>query len=128
MKANKIWHDASEEPKGAEDKEILVQFYDYHTSVHEIGDWESLDHQTKWAYLDDLLNIQEESVSKDVVNDMLKSAEDHAYFAGSEAMREKMIDKAVEWLKANDIGYNYSESSYDHDDGEMIDDFRKAMG
>ena len=49
-----VWHDASETPKGAGDKEILVQFTDYHTSVLEIDDWEYLDHQTKWAYLKDL--------------------------------------------------------------------------
>ena len=49
-----IWHDASETPKGAGDKEILVQFADSHASVFEIDDWEYLDHQTKWAYLKDL--------------------------------------------------------------------------
>ena len=49
-----VRHDASETPKGAGDKEILVQFTDYHTSVLEIDDWEYLDHQTKWAYLKDL--------------------------------------------------------------------------
>ena len=52
---NNIWHEASETPKGAGDKEILVQFSDFHTSVLEIDDWEYLDHQTKWAYLKDLL-------------------------------------------------------------------------
>ena len=50
-----VWHDASETPKGAGDKEILVQFSDFHTSVLEIDDWEYLDHQTKWAYLKDLI-------------------------------------------------------------------------
>ena len=50
-----IWHDASETPKGAGDKEILVQFADSHASVFEIDDWEYLDHQTKWAYLKDLI-------------------------------------------------------------------------
>jgi hypothetical protein len=49
-----VWHDAGETPKGAGDKEILVQFADFHASVHEIDDWEYLDHQTKWAYLKDL--------------------------------------------------------------------------
>ena len=49
-----VWHDAGETPKGAGDKEILVQFTDYHASVLEIDDWEYLDHQTKWAYLKDL--------------------------------------------------------------------------
>jgi hypothetical protein len=50
-----IWHDANETPKGAGDKEILVQFADSHASVLEIDDWEYLDHQTKWAYLKDLM-------------------------------------------------------------------------
>ena len=50
-----VWHDANETPKGAGDKEILVQFSDWHTSVLEIDDWEYLDHQTKWAYLKDLI-------------------------------------------------------------------------
>lgn len=31
----------------------------------------------------------------------IKAIEDHAYFAGSEAMREKMTNKACEWLKDN---------------------------
>lgn len=34
----------------------------------------------------------EEYIRKDVVDNMLKTAEDHAYFAGSEAMREKAIN------------------------------------
>ncbi len=50
-----VWHDASEPPKGVGDKEILVQFADSHASVLEIDDWEYLDHQTKWAYLKDLI-------------------------------------------------------------------------
>lgn len=49
-----VWHDANEIPKGAGDKQILVQFTDYHASIHEIDDWEYLDNQTKWAYLKDL--------------------------------------------------------------------------
>ena len=52
---------------------------------------------------------------------------EEAFKAGAQWKEQQMIDKAVKWLKANDIGYNYSESSYDHDDGKMIDDFRKAM-
>lgn len=50
-----VWHEASETPKGAGDKEILVQFSDSHASVLEIDDWEYLNHQTKWAYLKDLI-------------------------------------------------------------------------
>ena len=56
---SKVWHDASETPIGAADRELLVQFTDYHTSVVEVDDWEYLDHQTKWAYLSDLLKFQE---------------------------------------------------------------------
>lgn len=37
-----------------------------------------------------------EYIRKDVVDDMLKTAEDHAYFAGSEAMREKIMAKAID--------------------------------
>lgn len=50
-----VWHDVNETPKGAGDGEILVQFSDSHASVVEIDDWEYLDHQTKWAYLKDLI-------------------------------------------------------------------------
>ena len=32
-----------------------------------------------------------EYIRKDIVDEMLKTAEDHAYFAGSESMREKVI-------------------------------------
>ena len=52
---NNVWHEAIETPKGAGDKEILVQFTDSRASVFEIDDWEYLDHQTKWAYLKDLI-------------------------------------------------------------------------
>lgn len=34
-----------------------------------------------------------EYIRKDIVDDMLKTAEDHAYFAGGEAMREKAISR-----------------------------------
>jgi hypothetical protein len=34
------------------------------------------------------------------LEEQVKTAEDHAYFAGSEAMREKLIDKDCEFLKS----------------------------
>lgn len=40
-------------------------------------------------------NVNQEYIRKDVVDDMLKTAEDHAYFAGKEKMREELL----EWAK-----------------------------
>lgn len=37
-----------------------------------------------------------EYIRKDVVDDMLATAEDHAYFAGSEHTREKLVDAFIE--------------------------------
>ena len=53
------------------------------------------------------------------VNEIIKTAEDHAYFAGSENTREKLIDKACEWLSQTDFCHYYNK--------EFIDAFRKAM-
>lgn len=44
----------------------------------------------------------EEYIRKDVVDETIKSAEDHAYFAGQEKFREKLL----EWLE-NKIAKNY---------------------
>jgi len=54
--------------------------------------------------------------------EIIKTAEDHAYFAGSEAMREKLIDKACDFLET------YPHMFMGILRSEMIDDFRKAMG
>ena len=43
------------------------------------------------------LAINEEYIRKDVVDGTIKTAEDHAYFAGQEKFREKLI----EWAKEN---------------------------
>lgn len=40
-------------------------------------------------------NGGEEYIRKDIVDEMLKTAENHAYFAGQEKFREKLI----EWLE-----------------------------
>lgn len=39
-----------------------------------------------------------EYIRKDVVDDILKTAEDHAYFAGKEKMREELLKWAYEDL------------------------------
>lgn len=53
------------------------------------------------VFINDLLSEKRnyndvEYIRKDIVDDMLKSAEDHAYFAGQEKMREAL----VEWAKS----------------------------
>ena len=57
------------------------------------------------------------------VNEIIKTAEDHAYFAGSENAREKLIDKACEWLKKWDAYRVCLEGNKDW----FIEQFRKAM-
>ena len=66
------------------------------------------------------------------LEEQVKTAEDHAYFAGSEAMREELIEKACEWL--NGVIYDYMsihngnvDTSVYIDDNKFIEDFRKAM-
>ncbi len=66
-----------------------------------------------------------EYIRKDIVDDMLATAEDHAYFAGSENTREKstdaFIEKASVWF-ANRYQVNGSYlNAYD------IEDFAKYM-
>ena len=42
-------------------------------------------------------NGGEEYIRKDIVDETIKTAEDHAYFAGQEKFREKLM----EWAKEN---------------------------
>lgn len=53
----------------------------------------------------------------------IKAIEDHAYFAGSEAMREKMTNKACEWLY---VQFNYGDMECGNI-MEFIERFKKAM-
>lgn len=57
------------------------------------------------------------------VNEIIKTAEDHAYFAGSENTREKLIDKACEWLLNNVRYYSTNALGAEY----MCEDLRKAM-
>lgn len=53
----------------------------------------------------------------------IKAIEDHAYFAGSEAMREKMTNKACEWFY---VQFNYGDMECGNI-MEFIERFKKAM-
>ena len=57
------------------------------------------------------------------VNEIIKTAEDHAYFAGSENTREKLIEKACKWLRKELVNFE----DYSGMGEELISDFRKAM-
>lgn len=63
------------------------------------------------------------------VDEIIKNAEDHAYFAGSENTREKLIDKACEWLRKGGTGWylttEFGENEIDF--VKLAEDFRKAM-
>ena len=63
-----------------------------------------------------------EYIRKDIVDDMLATAEDHAYFAGSENAKEKLtdafIEKACRWLEDN---YPY------YFETDIKEEFVKAM-
>ena len=57
----------------------------------------------------------------------IELAEDHAYFAGSENTRVKLIDKACEWLKDNWRKYVWFDGDNIIHFGLWENDFRKAM-
>ena len=63
------------------------------------------------------------------IDEIIKTAEDHAYFAGSENTREKLIDKACEWLRKGGTGWyltiEFGENEIDF--VKLAEDFRKAM-
>lgn len=58
--------------------------------------------------LDD--NGAEEYIRKDIVDETIKTAEDHAYFAGQEKFREKLMEwlrYEKEWFEGTDIEPHY---------------------
>ena len=57
----------------------------------------------------------------------IELAENHAYFAGSENTREKLIDKACEWLKDNWRKHVWLDGDNIIHFGLWENDFRKAM-
>lgn len=61
-------------------------------------------------YADDV-----EYIHKDIVDDMLKTAEDHAYFAGKEKLREtilEMLDEAITHLSDGSLASYYESLAY----------------
>ena len=68
------------------------------------------------------IKTKEVNLEKDV-NEIIKTAEDHAYFAGSENTREKLIDKACKWLRKELVNFE----DYSGMGEELISDFRKVM-
>ena len=73
----------------------------------------------------------QEKKRADNLQSAIEVAEDHAYLAGQEAMREQMIDKAAEWLKAyihyDDFGGNMEWLVPFENDECMIQHFRTYM-
>ena len=63
------------------------------------------------------------------LEEQVKTAEDHAYFAGSEAMRDKLIEKACKWLNGAIYEYINLENvdTFIDSNRKFIEDFRKAM-
>ena len=73
----------------------------------------------------------QEKKRADNLQSAIEVAEDHAYLAGQEAMREQMIEKAVEWLKAyihyDDFGGNMEWLVPFENDECMIQHFKTYM-
>lgn len=57
------------------------------------------------------------------MDEMIKNAEDHAYFAGSEAMRVKFIEKACDWLRIELVNFE----DYIGMGETFIEDFKNYM-
>lgn len=70
-----------------------------------------------------------EYIRKDIVDDMIKTAEDHAFFAGSEYTRKERVDKDFEWLVGNFSKYISAIKQTDviAIDCKLFEDFRKFM-
>ena len=69
-----------------------------------------------------------EYIRKDIVDDMIKTAEDHAFFAGSEYARKEVIENACKFLK------EHREEVRTEDNGiagwipeRFIEDFKEYM-
>ena len=72
-----------------------------------------------------------EYIRKDVVDDMLATAEDHAYFAGSERAKEKLtnafIEKACAWLNKHAKKYYFNKEGHYLGTEELVEDFKLSM-
>lgn len=64
-------------------------------------------------------NGGEKYIRKDIVDETVKTAEDHAYFAGQEKFREKLIEWASKSLgQVSDMGF---------DDGDVEHGYTRAL-
>lgn len=67
-----------------------------------------------------------EYIRKDIVDDMIKIAEAHAFFAGSEHAREEVIEKAISFLE-NDVCCYIVAQDFAIEHERLEKDFRKFM-
>lgn len=94
-------------------KRLLPTIRDKH-----YGEWEEGQDSERIAILDIIDTIE----VKDV-DEIIKNAEDHAYFAGSEAMRVKFIEKACDWLRIELVNFE----DYIGMGETFIEDFKNYM-
>ena len=68
-------------------------------------------------------NGKPEYIRKDIVDETIKTAEDHAYFAGKEKLREKLLD----WLQKEFDSYPEEIYSNDHYDNGAKDTLKEII-
>ena len=106
------------------DKEKVVAEIERRIKIHH--DYSHYNAEQEFTKVLSFLDALE---TKEDVNGIIKTAEDHAYFAGSENTREKLVDKACEWLRKGGSGW-YLTSEYGNDEINFVKlakDFRKSM-
>jgi len=54
-----------------------------------------------------------EYIRKDIVDETIKTTEDHAYFAGQEKLRERLLEWAKQCFRLQDSGSWYSKGAAD---------------
>ena len=101
-------------------KEDIVKEIKKRSKIYGYGS--SLEAVYKKQECDDILSFLDTLETKDV-NEMIKTAEDHAYFAGSENTREKLIDKACKWLRIELVNFE----DYIGMGETFIEDFKTYM-
>lgn len=103
MKANKIWHDAKEKP---ERENLLIETNDGRVIHRDFINNHGI--VKRWAYLDDLFNLQEEPLSEDLEKEINNSMPHRYCWSGDgEAVysREQMTEFArhiARWQKQKD--------------------------
>ena len=76
-------------------------------------------HPEPFWFKDKQIDSDVEYIRKDIVDETIKTAEDHAYFAGQEKFREKLIEWASKMLgQVSDMGF---------DDGDVEHGYTRAL-